>query len=75
VEHRRTRKARSEAPVLSLSFYDGQLNVTNGTILDPKCDIVFTPDVILGAGEAMRRREFIGACAAVCDAGNWISQQ
>ena len=36
-----------------------RVGVTNGTILDPKCDIVFTPDVILGAGEAMRRREFI----------------
>jgi len=36
-------------------------------ILDPKCDIVFTPDVILGAGEAMRRREsiaFVGSTAA-----------
>jgi putative tryptophan/tyrosine transport system substrate-binding protein len=35
------------------------LGVTNGTILDPKCDIVFIPDVVLGVGEAMRRREFI----------------
>ena len=26
---------------------------------DPKCDILFVPDVVLGAGEAMRRREFI----------------
>src|SRR6516162_8543067 len=24
-----------------------------------KCDILFKPDVVLGAGEAMRRREFI----------------
>jgi len=31
----------------------------HSTTVDPKCDIVFTPDVILGAGEAMRRREFI----------------
>jgi hypothetical protein len=31
----------------------------NGTILDPKCDILFMPDGVLGAGEAMRRREFI----------------
>jgi putative ABC transport system substrate-binding protein len=33
--------------------------VTNGAIPNPKCDIVFIPDVVLGAGEAMRRREFI----------------
>ena len=33
--------------------------VTNGTILDPKCDILLEPDGVLGAGEAMRRREFI----------------
>ena len=32
--------------------------VTNDVIFDPKCDILFTPDVVLGAGEAMRRREF-----------------
>ena len=36
-----------------------RLGVTNGTILDPKCDILFIPDGVLGAGEAMRRREFI----------------
>jgi putative tryptophan/tyrosine transport system substrate-binding protein len=35
------------------------LGVTNGTILDQKCDILFIPDGVLGAGEAMRRREFI----------------
>jgi putative tryptophan/tyrosine transport system substrate-binding protein len=35
------------------------LGVTNGTIFNPKCDIVFIPDVVLGVGEAMRRREFI----------------
>jgi len=35
------------------------LGVTNGTILDPKCDILFTPEVGLGRDEAMRRREFI----------------
>jgi putative tryptophan/tyrosine transport system substrate-binding protein len=44
------------------------LGVTNGTILDPKCDILFTPEVGLGRDEAMRRREFIkligGAAAA-----------
>jgi putative tryptophan/tyrosine transport system substrate-binding protein len=27
--------------------------------LEPKCDILFIPDVVLGGGEAMRRREFI----------------
>src|SRR6516162_4723877 len=40
---------------------------TNGTILNLKCDILFVPDVVLGAGEAMRRREFIafvGSAAA-----------
>jgi putative tryptophan/tyrosine transport system substrate-binding protein len=37
----------------------GPPGVTNGTILDPKCDILLIPDVVLGAGEAMRRREFI----------------
>jgi hypothetical protein len=41
---------------ISLQICEG---VTNGTILDPKCDMVFIPDVVLGAGEAMRRREFI----------------
>jgi putative ABC transport system substrate-binding protein len=35
------------------------LGVANGTIFDPKYDIVFIPDVVLGASEAMRRREFI----------------
>ena len=35
------------------------MGVTNGTILDLKCDILFIPDGVLGAGEAMRRREFI----------------
>ena len=45
-----------------------RLGATNGTILNPKSDILFLPDVVLGAGEAMRRREFItligGAAAA-----------
>jgi putative ABC transport system substrate-binding protein len=36
------------------------LGVTNGTILDPQNVILFQmPDVVLGGGEAMRRREFI----------------
>jgi hypothetical protein len=26
---------------------------------DQKCDILLKPDVVLGVGEAMRRREFI----------------
>jgi putative ABC transport system substrate-binding protein len=29
------------------------------TTVDPKCDILSIPDGVLGAGEAMRRREFI----------------
>jgi ABC-type uncharacterized transport system substrate-binding protein len=36
-----------------------RLGVANGIILDRKCDILFIPDGVLGAGEAMRRREFI----------------
>jgi putative ABC transport system substrate-binding protein len=31
----------------------------HSTIVDPKCDILSVPDVVPGAGEAMRRREFI----------------
>ena len=35
-----------------------------------KCDIFFlVPDVVLGAGEAMRRRDFIALLS--CVAGNW----
>jgi len=53
-----------------------------------KCDILLIPDVVLGAGEAMRRREFIaicrqyGRCMAACGAGaaaegarDWVSRQ
>jgi hypothetical protein len=32
---------------------------TSGTISDPMCDILSIPDVIVGASEVMRRREFI----------------
>jgi putative tryptophan/tyrosine transport system substrate-binding protein len=46
-----------------------RLGVTNGTILDPKCDILFIPDGVLGAGEAMRRREFIALVG--CTAAAW----
>jgi putative tryptophan/tyrosine transport system substrate-binding protein len=46
-----------------------RLGVTNGTILDPKCDILFIPDGVLGAGEAMRRREFIAFVG--CTAAAW----
>jgi putative ABC transport system substrate-binding protein len=31
----------------------------HSTTVDPKCDILFLPDGVLGTGEAMRRREFI----------------
>jgi putative ABC transport system substrate-binding protein len=31
----------------------------HASAIDPKCDILFLPDGVLGAGEAMRRREFI----------------
>jgi len=44
-----------------------RFGVTNGTILNPKCDMLLIPDVVLGAGEAMRRREsiaFVGSIAA-----------
>jgi len=37
----------------------GPLVLTNGTILDSKCDILFIPDAVLSVSEAMRRREFI----------------
>jgi putative tryptophan/tyrosine transport system substrate-binding protein len=46
-----------------------RLGVTNGTILDPKCDILLIPDGVLGAGEAMRRREFIAFVG--CTAAAW----
>jgi putative tryptophan/tyrosine transport system substrate-binding protein len=34
-------------------------HASHSTTIDPKCDILFVPDGVLGAGEAMRRREFI----------------
>src|SRR6516165_991206 len=37
-------------------------------ILNPKCDILFVPDLVLGAGEAMRRREFIALVGSVAAA-------
>ena len=43
--------------------------VTNGTIPRPKCDILLEPDAVLGAGEAMRRREFIAL--AGCTTATW----
>ena len=49
----------NQYPLLTQSGREvGRLGVTNGSILDPKCDIHFIPDGVLGAGEAMRRREF-----------------
>jgi putative tryptophan/tyrosine transport system substrate-binding protein len=47
----------------------GSLGVTNGTILDPNVIFSFIPDVVLGRGEAMRRRDFIALLSGV--AGNW----
>jgi hypothetical protein len=47
----------------------GRVAVTNRTILDPRCNIVFMPDVVLGVGEAMRRREFIALVGGI--AGAW----
>jgi putative tryptophan/tyrosine transport system substrate-binding protein len=47
------------------------LGVTNGTIFDPK-NVIFSflvSDVVLGAGEAMRRRDFIALLSSV--AGDW----
>ena len=44
------------------------VGVTNGTLLDQNVILLLIPDVVLGAGEAMRRREFIillGSAAAV----------
>jgi hypothetical protein len=49
--------------LLSAKFADdiaaARLGVTKGPILVRKCDILFIPDVVLGTGEAMKRREFI----------------
>src|SRR6516164_309109 len=36
-----------------------------------KCDILLIPDVVLGAGEAMRRREFIAFAFVGCTAATW----
>jgi hypothetical protein len=36
------------------------LGYSNGQFSIQKCDILLIPDVVLGAGEAMRRREFLG---------------
>ena len=43
------------------------VGVTNGTLLDQNVILLLIPDVVLGAGEAMRRREsiaFVGSTAA-----------
>jgi hypothetical protein len=47
----------AKCPLMTQSA--ARLDVRNGTISDPKCDILPIPDGVLGAGEAMRRREFI----------------
>jgi len=38
----------------------GSLGHSNGQFSIQKCDILLIPDVVLGAGEAMRRRDFLG---------------
>jgi putative ABC transport system substrate-binding protein len=46
---------------------EARLSVTDGTFSIQKCDSLLIPDLVLGAGEAMRRREFIallGSAAA-----------
>lgn len=42
-----------------------RLGVANGTVPDQKCDILLIPDLVLGEGGAMRRREFIALIGAV----------
>ena len=60
----------NQCPLLIQSGREvGRLGVTNGSILDPKCDIPFILDGLLGAGEAMRRREFIAFVG--CTAAAW----
>src|SRR6516162_5722513 len=61
---------RTLAEYSEMSAYDpkrtsagGPLSVTNGTILNPKSAILCIPDVVLGVGEAMRRRDFIKVIA------------
>src|SRR5262252_7028506 len=58
-------------PVIVTHCTPARLGVTNSTILDPKCDILFIPDGVLGAGEAMRRREFIAFVGST--AATWSS--
>src|SRR5215471_18651139 len=45
---------------------------------DPKCDIVSTPDVVLGASDVMRRREFIALFCSAAGGGSrcqWPSEE
>jgi hypothetical protein len=57
-------------------FIDGQnlvvddqgFGLNDGTILNQKSDILLIPDVVLGGGEAMRRREFIAFIGSIAAA-------
>ncbi|HEV2987035.1 MAG TPA: hypothetical protein VG759_01235 [Candidatus Angelobacter sp.] len=43
----------------------GSLGITTGGFSIQKYDILFIPDVVLGAGKAMRRREVIRLCSSI----------
>src|SRR6516164_8386956 len=63
---------RISARLSEISAYDpkrtleaGRLRVTNErNYQSKKCDSLLIPDVVLGTGEAMRRREFIASVSS-----------